>query len=74
MCRQFAATAPAFNLPGRPIPHLHLAPPLGQVTPFEFCRDFRCQKTIESWDIVWNCLRDPLIPRLAIRVEHRVVT
>jgi len=28
--RQFAATAPAFNLP-----HLHLAPPLG-VTPFDF--------------------------------------
>jgi len=37
--RQFSATALAFN-PS----HLHLALPLG-VTPFEFCRDFRHQKT-----------------------------
>jgi len=37
--RQFSATAPAFNLR-----HLQLAPPLG-VTPFEFCGDFRHQKT-----------------------------
>jgi len=35
---QFAATAPAFNLP-----HLHLTPPLG-VTPFEFCKAFQRQK------------------------------
>jgi len=39
--RQFAATAPAYNLP-----HLHLAPPLGMTrNPFEFCWDFRHQKT-----------------------------
>jgi len=37
--RQFAATTRAFNLP-----HLHLVAPLG-VTPFEFCQDFRHQKT-----------------------------
>ena len=37
--RQFSATSAVFNLP-----HLHFAPPLG-VTPFEFRRDFRHQKT-----------------------------
>jgi len=38
-----AATAPAFNLP-----QLHLAPPLALI-PFEFCQDFRHQKTRVPW-------------------------
>jgi len=63
--RQVAATAPAFNLL-----HLHLAPPLG-VTPFEFRRDFRLQKTRVpglSYGVV--CV----ILCLAVSLEHRVVT
>ena len=57
--RQFSAAAPAFNLP-----RLRLAPPLG-VTPFEFCRNFRRQKT--------------RLPGLScgvvcVFVEHRLVT
>jgi len=63
--RQFSATAPAFNPP-----HLHLAPPLG-VTPFEFCWDFRNQKTRVpglSYGVV--CV----ILRLTVSVEHRLVT
>ena len=45
-------------------PNLHLAPPLG-VTPFEFCRDFRHQKTRTSRVIVWHCLRDPMFSRFS---------
>jgi len=62
---QCAATAPPFNLP-----NLHLAPPLG-VTPFEFYRGYQQQKTRVpglSCDIV--CM----ILRLAVSVEHRLVT
>ena len=63
--RQFSATSAASNLP-----RLHLASLLG-VTPCEFCRDFRRQKT-----------RDPalssgvvsVILRLPISVEHLLVT
>jgi len=52
------------------IPHLHLAPPLG-VTPFEFCRDFRHQKTrIHGLSSGVVCV----ILRLAVSVEHRLVT
>jgi len=58
---QFSATSAAVNLP-----HLHLAPLLG-VIPFEFCRDFRHQKTSPSCGIV--CV----ILRLAVSVEHRLV-
>ena len=50
--------------------HLHLAPQSG-VTPFEFCRDLRRQKTRvpgESCNVVW------VISRLAVSVEHRLVT
>ena len=62
---QLAATALAFNLS-----HLHLEPPL-EVTPFEFCGDFRHQKTtvlgyrvgLFAWSYV-----------LGISVEHRLVT
>jgi len=49
---------------------LHLAPPLG-VTAFEFCQDLRHQKTKSPWAIVWQCL---FILRLAVSVEHRLVT
>jgi len=52
--RQVPATAPAFYSP-----HLHLAPPL-EVTPFEFCRDFRRRK-LESLGygvalFPWSCV------------------
>jgi len=65
--RQFAATAPTFNLP-----HLHLAPPLG-VTLFEFCRDFRQQKTRVP---ALSCGVVRVILRLAVwRIpEYRLVT
>jgi len=52
------------------LPHLHLALPLG-VTPLEFCRDFRRQKTRVpglSCGVVCVTLR------LAVLVEHRLVT
>jgi len=62
--RQFAATAPAFN-----IPHLHLVPPLG-VTPFEFCWDFQHQKTRVPG---LSCGIVCMILRLAISVEHWLV-
>ena len=39
------------------LPHMHLAPPLGE-TPFVFCRDFQNQKTRLS-GLVWRYLRDP---------------
>ena len=58
-------TAPAFTLP-----HLHLPPLLG-VTPFEFCPDFRHQKTRVpglSCGVVF------VIPHLAVSVENRLVT
>jgi len=63
--RQFSATAPAVNLP-----HLHLAPPLG-VTLFEFCRDFRHQKTRFHG---LACSIVCVILRLAASVEHQFVT
>jgi len=51
-------------------PHLHLAPLLG-VTPYEFCRDLRHQKTKVPGLL---CLHDPLIRYLAVSVEHQLVT
>ena len=64
--RQSAATAPAFNLL-----HLHLEPSMWGVTPFEFCRDFRHQKTrVSGLSFGDVCV----ILRLAISVEHRPVT
>ena len=63
--RQFAATSPVFN-----VPHMHLAPPLG-VTPFEFCRDFRRQKTRAPG---LSCGVLCVILRVAVSVEHRLVT
>jgi len=62
---QFAATAPAFNLP-----HLHLAPPLG-LTAFEFCQDFQQQKTRVPGLL---CGIVCVILRLAVSVKHRLVT
>ena len=61
-------TAPAFNLP-----HLHLAPPL-RVTLFEFCRDFRRQKTRVSGlscGVVRVILR---LATLVVAVERWLVT
>jgi len=63
--RQFSATAPAFNLP-----NLHLVLPL-RVTPFEFCQDFRHQKTTVP-GLLFGAVC--VILRLAISVEHRLVT
>ena len=51
--------------------HLHLAPPLGVVTPFEFCRDVRQQKTRLPG---LSCGIVCMILRLAVSVEHRLVT
>jgi len=62
---QFAATAPAFNLP-----HLHLVPLLG-VNPFEFCRDFWHQTSRVPG---LSCSIVCVILRLAVSVEHRLVT
>jgi len=62
--RQFSATSAAFN-----VPHLHLATPL-DVTPFEFRRDFRHQKTrlpVPSCGVY-------VILGLAVSVEDRLVT
>ena len=56
--RQFAATAPAFGAS------------VG-VTPFEFCRDFRHQKTRVAG---LSCGVVYVILRLAVSAEHRVVT
>jgi len=62
---QLAATASALNLH-----HVHLAPQLG-VTLFEFCRDFRNQKTrVHGLSCGVVCM----IQRLAVSVEHRLVT
>ena len=61
--RQFPATARAFNLP-----HLHLA---HGITPFEFCRDLRHQKTRFPG---LSCGVVCVILRLAISVEDRLVT
>jgi len=67
--RQFSSTSPAFN-----IPRLHLAPPLGVIL-FEFCRDFRYQKTTVrglSREFVWRCLCDSMCSRF-VSIEHRLV-
>jgi len=62
---KFSATSPAFNLP-----HLHLARPLG-MTRFEFCRDFRHQKTrVPGLSYGVACM----ILHLAISVEDQLVT
>ena len=50
--------------------HLHLAPLLGWWTPFEFCRDLRHQKTIDSLD----CGVVSMTLRLAVSRQHRLVT
>jgi len=63
--RQFAATTPALNPP-----RLHLEPPL-RVIPSEFCRYFRLQKTRVSR---LSCGVVCVILRLAVLVEHRLVT
>ena len=65
---QFAATAPAFNLP-----NVHLAPPLG-VTPFEFWWDYRHQKTTVHGVPGLLCGVVCVILRLAVSVEHWIVT
>ena len=52
------------------LPHLHLRPPLG-VTPFEFRKDFYCQKTrVHGLSCGVVCI----ILRFAVLVEHRLVT
>ena len=51
-------------------PHLHLAPSSG-VTPVEFRGDLWHKKTKSPWAIVWCCC---VILRLAVLVEHRLVT
>jgi len=63
--RQFSANTIAFSLP-----HLHLVPPLG-VTPFEFCRDFRQQKTRVPG---LSCGIICVILHLAVSAEHQIVT
>jgi len=62
--RQFAATAPIFNLTD-----LHLASPLG-VTPFEFFQDFWHKKTRVPG---LSCSVVCVIIRLAVSVEHQLV-
>jgi len=62
--RQFAATKPVSNLS-----HLHLVPQLG-MTPFEFCGDFRHQKTRVPG---LSCGTVCMTLRLAISSEHRLV-
>jgi len=52
------------------LPHLHLSPPSG-VTPLEFCREFRHQKTIVC-GLLYGVVC--VILRLAVSVEHRLVT
>jgi len=52
------------------LPHLHLAPPLG-MTPFEFCRDLRQQKTRIHGP---SCGVVCVVLGLAVSVEHRLVT
>jgi len=49
---------------------MHLAPPFG-VTPFEFCRDFQYTKTEV---LKLSCAVVCVILRLAVSVEHRLVT
>ena len=63
--RQLSPISAAFNLP-----HLHLALPLG-VTPFEFRRGFRYQKTRVPG---LSCGVVCVILRLAVSVEQRLVT
>jgi len=63
--RPFSATSPAFNLP-----HLHLAPSF-EVTLFEFCQDIWHQKTRMPGLL---CGIVGMIARLAVSVEHRLVT
>jgi len=43
--------------------HLHTPP--SWVTPFEFCRNLRRQKTWSPWVTVWRCLRDPTSSRFS---------
>ena len=65
LSRQFSTTSAAFS-----VLHLHYTPTLW-LTPFEFRRDFRHQKTgvpVISCDFVG------VILRLAVSVEHRLVT
>jgi len=62
---QFAATAPAFNLP-----HLHLAPLFG-VIPYEFYQDLGCHKTRVPR---LSCGVVCLILHLAVSAEHRLVS
>jgi len=52
------------------LPHLHLASPL-RVTPFEFCQHLQRQKTRLTW---LSCSVICVILRLAVSVEHRLVT
>ena len=52
------------------LPHLHLAPPL-EVTLFEFCQDFRHQKTIVA---ALSCGVVCTILCLPVSVEHRHVS
>jgi len=63
--RQYAGTAPAFNLA-----QLHLAPPLG-VTLSEFYPDFWQQKTRIPG---LSCGIVRMLLHLAVSVEHRLVT
>jgi len=52
------------------LPHLHFAPPLG-VTPVGFCRDYRLQETRVPG---LSCGVVCVVQRLAVSVEHRLVT
>jgi len=65
-----AGAVTTFNV----LPHLHLAPPyvgpLGVMTLFEFCRDFRNQKT-KFPHLLCGVV---CVIRLTVSVEHRLVT
>ena len=52
------------------LPHLHLTSPLG-VTPIEFCRNLRRQKTGFQW-LSFGVVS--VIIRVAVSVEHRLVS
>jgi len=52
------------------LPHLHLAPPLGD--PVRISRDLGDRKRV-PWAIVWRCFRDSTI-RLAAMTQYRHVT
>ena len=68
--RLCTGTSRARKLLSGHLPHLHLRPPLG-VTPFEFRKDFYCQKTRVHG---LSCGVVGIILRLAKLVEHRLVT